>query len=759
MRSNWLAPNSYSIPTGGGKYLRRFCEQRVSGGPLSVQGGTQQETSALSLSRYLAQNQPILPDLRVEKTQQGTPGLLAGLGGESRSENSLNLDYNATTTQVTISYTYDSLYRLTDAVYSNGFEFHYTYDAVGNRLTQTTCAPNVPCATTTFSYDAANRLISVNGVTYTWDDNGNLLGDGTSTYGYDSQNRLTTLTQSGHTYAFTHNGNGDRLTQSVDGVVTRYTLDLEAGLTQVLSDGSFAYLYGNGRIAQMSNSEADYFLGDALGSVRQLVDVSGAVRLAKNYEPYGTVMGSAGSGASAYGFTGEQQNGQLLDLRARSYLTSLGVFASRDAWAGNLLRPQSLVRWSYTAGNPINRRDPSGHCWYVSQGNQFENDEEPLDFPCNEYEVYNYAAAERGWPTYSDGGTVYNSGIYYKSLFAALGIFIPGSEDNPSTDTGSSNPSQGGGSPTQPQCGQPGAAACPIPVAAPMPVLPPTPTPSAPQPPGVSVFGPRRPKVYSSTCYIPTGPHSAEAVPCGYAEDTPPDGYVLGVAGIVSVGAPVLGAWPSAMYPPNSCYSAHDHEAETANTTIHGREIVYDFFHLQRAEFEYTGIGMTSNANASGFAYEGFTSGFMGSRAYGIETYAGYSTSIGASGSKGIFGFGGNLNHAVDYWGHLASGVNSMTYGPSAGIGAGLGTLVQVITGFPVDVSVSMITSYYKMDPLSKTDYVAQQHGDGRAAVQSMKRDILAATWDFAIDLRKFGRTLIGQAGAIKSLEWWYPNP
>ena len=36
--------------------------------------------------------------------------------------------------------------------------------------------------TTQYEYDAANRLTSVDGVTYTWDDRGNLVSDGTFTY-------------------------------------------------------------------------------------------------------------------------------------------------------------------------------------------------------------------------------------------------------------------------------------------------------------------------------------------------------------------------------------------------------------------------------------------------------------------------------------------------------------------------------------------------------------------------------------------------
>jgi RHS repeat-associated protein len=325
---------------------------------------TQSETRSLSLSPKVASNRAILSAWGLGQTQSETPGLLLSM------QQAPSFDQNPT--QTTISYTYDSLYRLTDAVYSNGFEFHYTYDPVGNRLTQTTCALGVPCSTTAYNYDAANRLIAVNGVAYTWDDNGNLLNDGTSTYAYDSQNRLISLTQGSHTYGYAYNGTGDRLTQSADGTVTRYTLDLEAGLTQVLSDGSYAYLYGVDRLAQVSASETDYFLGDALGSVRQLVDATGQVILAKNYEPFGTVLGSAGSSASAYGFAGELQQDNLVYLRARSYSSPQGRFISRVSWTHEQ-EPMSFNSWLYVENNSINRTDPSGNCW-VFPGNNPDAD-------------------------------------------------------------------------------------------------------------------------------------------------------------------------------------------------------------------------------------------------------------------------------------------------------------------------------------------------------------------------------------------------
>ncbi len=48
-----------------------------------------------------------------------------------------------------------------------------------------------------YTYDAANRMTSVNGQAYTWDANGNLLSDGSKTYLYNQANRLITITATG----------------------------------------------------------------------------------------------------------------------------------------------------------------------------------------------------------------------------------------------------------------------------------------------------------------------------------------------------------------------------------------------------------------------------------------------------------------------------------------------------------------------------------------------------------------------------------
>jgi RHS repeat-associated protein len=260
------------------------------------------------------------------------------------------------TTTTTIDYGYDALYRVTSADYSSGAFFHYTYDRVGNRLTQDTQA-----GTDTYVYDAANRLTSVNGAAFTWDANGNLLGDGTSTYVYDHANRLTSAVQGADSYTFAYNGLGDRLQQTVNGSPIDYTLDLNAGLTQVLSDGTNAYLYGVSRIGEEQAGEWQYHLADALGSVRQLSSPSSEISLAEDYQPFGEPLASIGPSSSVYSFAGEQASGTaLLYLRTRYYDTKLGQFVAKDLWGGDPVLPGTLNKYRYAGSNPVNLTDPSG---------------------------------------------------------------------------------------------------------------------------------------------------------------------------------------------------------------------------------------------------------------------------------------------------------------------------------------------------------------------------------------------------------------
>jgi len=264
-----------------------------------------------------------------------------------------------------IHYTYDRLNRLTGADYSNGYLFAYAYDAVGNRTAYTRTITDT--RVTTYTYDAANRSTSVNGQAYTWDDNGNLLDDGSKTYTYDRAGRMVEARSVSVTLVYTYDADGLRVAQSVSDTVTctvtAFTWDLASPLAQVLSTSDGALnLYGLARIGELRDGEWAYPLGDMLGSARQWTDESGAVTYAGGDTPFGIEIWSEGSTGGAWGYTGEWWDGytDLLYLRARYYMPETGRFTQRDSWTGDLRRPQSLNGWTYVEGNPIKFADPLG---------------------------------------------------------------------------------------------------------------------------------------------------------------------------------------------------------------------------------------------------------------------------------------------------------------------------------------------------------------------------------------------------------------
>ena len=204
-------------------------------------------------------------------------------------------------------------------------------------------------------------MTGVNGISYTWDNNGNLLDDGVNTYTYDPANRLSVVNGPLSDVTYAYNGLGDRLQTTIDSnPATTYVMDYNVGLTQVLDDGTTAYIYGNDRIAQ-ENTTTQYFLGDALGSVRQVTNLDGNIVLAKAYDPYGVNNLNNGTASTNYGFTGEhtEPTGDIY-LRARHYSPGVGRFVTRDTWGGTPYQPISYNKWAYSNASPVMYTDPSG---------------------------------------------------------------------------------------------------------------------------------------------------------------------------------------------------------------------------------------------------------------------------------------------------------------------------------------------------------------------------------------------------------------
>lgn len=122
-----------------------------------------------------------------------------------------------------------------------------------------------------YSYNNANQVVG-----WSYDAAGNLTSDGTTSYSYDALNCL--LTQSSTTNTF--NGDGVLITQATGSNTITYTQDLVAPLSQVLNDGTATYIYGSGaeRLFGVAGGVQTWYIGDALGSVRQTQNSLGAIQ-------------------------------------------------------------------------------------------------------------------------------------------------------------------------------------------------------------------------------------------------------------------------------------------------------------------------------------------------------------------------------------------------------------------------------------------------------------------------------------------------
>jgi len=198
------------------------------------------------------------------------------------------------------------------------------------------------------TYDDANQ---VNGWAY--DAAGNLLDDGSTINTWDALNRLTVQGTTTNAY----NGDGVLVAQTTGSGTISYTQDLASPLSQILGDGTNQYVYGADRLFGVASSTRTWYLGDALGSVRQTVDDTGVVQQTQRYDAWGVPQGAA---IAPFGYTGELQQGNQVYLRARWYHVGNGAFSSRDPFAGMAEQPYSLHSYQYAYSNPILWADPTG---------------------------------------------------------------------------------------------------------------------------------------------------------------------------------------------------------------------------------------------------------------------------------------------------------------------------------------------------------------------------------------------------------------
>jgi len=255
--------------------------------------------------------------------------------------------------------------------------YHYSLDAVGNhaQVNQTEQLQITPIAgQSTYTYDNDSRQTVLDGQTQSFDANGNMISiNSTNLLSYDFENRLVRAVfpgEIGTTNTYQYDGAGNRLTANRSGLVTRYVLDRNSALAQVLaemdSSGNviYYYIYGLGLVSRIdAGGNAQYYHFDSRGSTVALTDASGQITEAYAYDPFGRPM-TLYITDNRFRFLGrhgvmDEFNG-FLYIRARYYSTKRGRFITKDPTTGKDGDSQSMNRYIYALNNPVRLIDISG---------------------------------------------------------------------------------------------------------------------------------------------------------------------------------------------------------------------------------------------------------------------------------------------------------------------------------------------------------------------------------------------------------------
>jgi len=154
------------------------------------------------------------------------------------------------------TYTYDSLYRLI-VVQSPLSNTQYLYDPAGNRTQETRNGQTIP-----YTVDAMNRYTAIGGRALAYDANGNLRLDAENLYQYDAFNRLVrtadVVWSPYYLPLMAGGGSGRVASQSVSvqtssgpPTITRHTYDaLNRRVSQQVENATERYLYAGGRVIE-----------------------------------------------------------------------------------------------------------------------------------------------------------------------------------------------------------------------------------------------------------------------------------------------------------------------------------------------------------------------------------------------------------------------------------------------------------------------------------------------------------------------------
>jgi RHS repeat-associated protein len=210
----------------------------------------------------------------------------------------------------------------------------------------------------TRSVHRAGDQLTVDGVTYTWDAAGRVVGKGAWTFSYGPDGQLAHANRPGRDIEFVYDEKNERLLKRVDGVPVRASV---AG--GVLTNNHFVELIAVGGIVAgvLDNGQFTALLTDPRGT--PFADSDGSSNLASPYGVRDTQLGI--SEVIDYAKLGWDPDLDVVRMGVRDYDAKLSQFLTPDPLYFEDLEscessPLQCSLYGYAVGNPISFVDPSG---------------------------------------------------------------------------------------------------------------------------------------------------------------------------------------------------------------------------------------------------------------------------------------------------------------------------------------------------------------------------------------------------------------
>lgn len=205
-------------------------------------------------------------------TDKHSTTTLASMTYTRDGNNQLTGETDTGVTQIAQPFTYTALNQV-KAAGSNS----YGYDAADNLTTLTNGTNQLFDPAAELCWSSTNTGTSCSSpptgaTTYTYDSRGNrtknTTGSTSITYGYDEASRLSSYTSAPQTANYKYNGDGLRMSKTVNGVTTPFTWDTASSTPLLLSDGTTDYIYGaNGTpIEQETAQPSISLIGEGTGT-------------------------------------------------------------------------------------------------------------------------------------------------------------------------------------------------------------------------------------------------------------------------------------------------------------------------------------------------------------------------------------------------------------------------------------------------------------------------------------------------------------